>query len=82
MDHGEIQQWDIAYNLYHKPANRFVANFIGEGFSFPEKCSTDSRWKLNWERWLGTYRIDSRRTAAMPGGKRGGCVDPPGRYRA
>jgi len=31
MHHGEIQQYDIAYNLYHRPANRFVANFIGRG---------------------------------------------------
>ncbi len=31
MHHGEIQQWDTAYNLYHRPANRFVANFIGQG---------------------------------------------------
>ena len=28
---GRIQQWDSAYNLYHRPANRFVADFIGEG---------------------------------------------------
>ena len=28
---GELQQWDSAYNLYHKPRNRFVADFIGEG---------------------------------------------------
>lgn len=31
MHRGEIQQWDTAYNLYHKPSNRFVANFIGQG---------------------------------------------------
>lgn len=31
MDQGEIQQWDTAYNLYHRPTNRFVANFIGQG---------------------------------------------------
>jgi iron(III) transport system ATP-binding protein len=31
MHQGQIQQWDTAYNLYHKPANRFVADFIGEG---------------------------------------------------
>lgn len=31
MNEGEIQQWDTAYNLYHRPANRFVANFIGQG---------------------------------------------------
>ena len=28
---GRIQQWDVPYNLYHRPANRFVADFIGQG---------------------------------------------------
>ncbi|CAL94824.1 ABC transporter ATP-binding protein [Azoarcus olearius] len=28
---GHIQQWDTPYNLYHRPANRFVADFIGQG---------------------------------------------------
>ena len=28
---GRLRQWDDAYNLYHKPADRFVADFIGEG---------------------------------------------------
>lgn len=32
---GELQQWDSAYNLYHRPANRFVAGFIGEGVVLP-----------------------------------------------
>ena len=31
MNVGEIQQRDTAYNLYHYPANRFVADFVGEG---------------------------------------------------
>ncbi len=31
MKDGEIQQWDTAYNLYHEPANPFVADFIGQG---------------------------------------------------
>jgi len=31
MHEGQIQQWDTAYNLYHEPANRFVADFIGQG---------------------------------------------------
>ncbi len=35
MYEGEIQQWDTAYNLYHRPANRFVANFIGQGIFVP-----------------------------------------------
>ncbi|MDE2389346.1 MAG: ABC transporter ATP-binding protein [Betaproteobacteria bacterium] len=37
MDRGEIQQWDAAFNLYHCPANRFVANFIGQGVFVPGK---------------------------------------------
>ena len=35
MNDGVIQQWDSAYNLYHRPANRFIANFIGEGVFLP-----------------------------------------------
>jgi iron(III) transport system ATP-binding protein len=31
MREGEILQWDTPYNLYHEPADRFVANFIGQG---------------------------------------------------
>jgi iron(III) transport system ATP-binding protein len=31
MNEGRIQQWDTPYNLYHRPANRFVADFIGQG---------------------------------------------------
>ena len=31
MAEGRIQQWDTAYNLYHRPQNRFVADFVGEG---------------------------------------------------
>jgi iron(III) transport system ATP-binding protein len=28
---GELLQWDTPYNLYHDPANRFIADFIGQG---------------------------------------------------
>lgn len=31
MAEGSLRQWDNAYNLYHTPADRFVADFIGEG---------------------------------------------------
>ena len=31
MYEGRIQQWDTPYNLYHRPINRFVADFIGQG---------------------------------------------------
>jgi len=28
---GSLSQWDTAYNLYHTPDDRFVADFVGEG---------------------------------------------------
>jgi iron(III) transport system ATP-binding protein len=31
MQAGKIEQWDSAYNLYHRPATRFVADFVGQG---------------------------------------------------
>ena len=31
MAGGRIQQLDTPYNLYHRPATRFVADFIGQG---------------------------------------------------
>ena len=31
MHDGRIEQWDSAYRLYHQPATRFVADFIGQG---------------------------------------------------
>ena len=35
MHQGRVQQNDSAYNLYHYPQNRFVAEFIGEGALLP-----------------------------------------------
>ena len=35
MHHGRLHQWDDAYALYHRPATRFVANFIGHGVFVP-----------------------------------------------
>jgi iron(III) transport system ATP-binding protein len=35
LQDGRIQQWDIPYNLYHEPVNRFVASFVGQGGFIP-----------------------------------------------
>lgn len=35
MHEGELHQWDDAYSLYHRPATRFVADFIGHGVFAP-----------------------------------------------
>lgn len=31
MHQGQLEQWDTPYNIYHAPANRFVAEFAGYG---------------------------------------------------
>ena len=35
MHEGSLHQWDDAYTLYHRPATRFVADFIGHGVFTP-----------------------------------------------
>ena len=40
MQNGRLEQWDAPYELYHRPATRFVADFIGQGASCP------ARWWL------------------------------------
>lgn len=46
MNHGVIQQWDSAYQIYHEPANRFVADFIGEGVLIPGKVVSAERLEI------------------------------------
>ncbi len=54
MHRGEIQQWDSAYNLYHRPANRFVADFIGQGVFLPGKVLDPQRVEIE----LGVLTAD------------------------
>ena len=35
LHNGKLHQWDEAYALYHRPATRFVADFIGHGVFAP-----------------------------------------------
>jgi iron(III) transport system ATP-binding protein len=35
MQEGQLAQWADAYHLYHRPASRFVAEFIGHGVFIP-----------------------------------------------
>ncbi len=35
MENGSIVQFDTAYNIYHEPASRFVADFVGLGNFIP-----------------------------------------------
>ncbi|MCV2349205.1 ABC transporter ATP-binding protein [Paucibacter sp. Y2R2-4] len=37
MHQGRLEQWDAAYTVYHRPATRFVADFIGHGVFAPAR---------------------------------------------
>jgi iron(III) transport system ATP-binding protein len=52
LHEGRIQQWDSAYNLYHRPANRFVADFIGQGVFLPARALDGERLEIE----LGTLK--------------------------
>jgi iron(III) transport system ATP-binding protein len=41
MQRGHLEQWDDAYNLYHRPVSRFVAQFIGHGVFTPARIARD-----------------------------------------
>lgn len=40
---GKLVQWDTPYDLYHKPATRFVADFIGQGVFLPGEYLGDKK---------------------------------------
>ena len=39
MSQGKLLQWDSAYNLYHRPVNTEVADFVGEGVLLPGRVT-------------------------------------------
>jgi iron(III) transport system ATP-binding protein len=47
---GDLAQWDTAYNLYHRPKNPAVANFVGEGVFISGVVTSETQVKTG----LGT----------------------------
>ena len=64
MQEGRIAQWDSAYNLYHKPVNRFVADFVGQGVFLPASVLNSHQVEIE----LGVLNGD------IPLGCREGCA--------
>ncbi len=46
MHEGRIAQWDSAYNLYHRPCSRFVADFVGQGVFVPARVLNDRQVEI------------------------------------
>lgn len=43
LGNGELHQCGTGYQIYHNPANRFVADFIGQGVMLPGKVLDEKR---------------------------------------
>ena len=52
MSKGRIEQWGTPYELYHRPATRFVADFLGQGAFLPGRVLAENRIQLE----LGTFQ--------------------------
>jgi iron(III) transport system ATP-binding protein len=50
---GEIRQWGTGFGLYHEPADRFVADFIGQGVILPATVVDETRVKTELGRVAG-----------------------------
>lgn len=61
---GRLMQWDSGYDLYHQPANRFVADFIGKGVFLPGRVLD----KHHVETALGVVQ------GRIPNGCQDGCL--------
>jgi iron(III) transport system ATP-binding protein len=64
MRDGRILQWDSAYNLYHRPAERFVADFVGLGSFVPGRVTGGSQVEIELGALTGELHFAG---AAAPG---------------
>lgn len=62
MNQGRLHQWDSGFNLYHRPADRFVADFIGHGIFIPGTILDDGRLQTE----IGA--LDGELTESYPAG--------------
>ena len=66
MRNGRLEQWDAPYELYHRPATRFVADFIGQGIFISGEMVEAGAVKTE----LGVMRVNGSEALA-----RGTAVD-------
>jgi iron(III) transport system ATP-binding protein len=64
MHQGRLEQWDTPYTLYHRPASRFVAGFIGRGVFTPARVESTAQ-ALKVSTALGAF-VDPEPPAPPP----------------
>jgi iron(III) transport system ATP-binding protein len=70
---GRLQQWGAAMDLYHRPANPFVAGFIGEGVMISGRMNAQG----GLHNALGTFLPGEISGASMNAGDRIGMLVRP-----
>ncbi|HVE88818.1 MAG TPA: ABC transporter ATP-binding protein [Burkholderiaceae bacterium] len=73
MHAGRIEQWDRPYEVYHRPATRYVADFIGEGVFLPAKVLTSMNVEIELGELRGKWPLNYVPPAATANG--GSYVD-------
>jgi iron(III) transport system ATP-binding protein len=72
MHEGHLHQWADAYTLYHRPATRFVADFIGHGVFAPATVRQQgSQWLVSTP--LGEFADDVAEEAGKESVHAGPC---------
>jgi iron(III) transport system ATP-binding protein len=71
LHQGVLQQWGSAYDLYHRPATRFVADFIGQGVFLPGRLVAPRRVELE----LGALPLNDAAADALEGVAVGAEID-------
>ena len=73
MHEGHLHQWDEAYALYHRPATRFVAEFIGHGVFAPAQIHQSSDGEVTVQTPLGA--LQDMDECPLPGAYEAGLCD-------
>lgn len=55
MSEGKVVQWNTPYELYHKPVNRYVADFIGRGVFVKGIVQPNNKVRIE----LGELQLDN-----------------------
>ena len=73
MHQGRLHQWEDAYALYHRPATRFVAEFIGHGVFAPAQIHQRPDGEAVVQTPLGT--LTDVAECPLPSAYEGGLCD-------
>ncbi len=63
MRQGRLEQWQTPYALYHEPATRYVADFVGMGIFLPGRLVDAEHVQTE----MGMLRLDEPRAGARAG---------------